>query len=192
MLREHAKVLRLIKQAGEVVGRKKLQKIVYIAQKLQLGLNQRFRFHYYGPYSEELSLEIEELGALGFLRETLEQKGGYCVYRYSVTEKGEDFLTRVPVEMVDASPIVHQLNQSTARFLELLSTVFYFDSLPRSEVEAKVFALKEKANYTVDEIDEAYRWIERLKSISVHCAKGTPSCKIVEKEDRFHVEEQQK
>ncbi|RKD23019.1 hypothetical protein BEP19_12375 [Ammoniphilus oxalaticus] len=171
MLQEHAKVLQLIKQAGEIVGRKKLQKIVYITQKLQFELNQRFQFHFFGPYSEELSLEIEELGELGFLQEKLEDKGNYRVYRYRITDKGEDFLAHVPAEVGNVTPIVNKLNRSTARFLELVSTVFYFEQLSRSEVEEKVFTLKAKSNYTTDEISEAYRWIEQLKTLSADCVR---------------------
>ena len=166
LLQEHAKVLHLLKQAGEVVGRKKLQKIVYITQKLQFEFNQRFQFHFYGPYSEKLSLEIEELCQLGFLQEMLEDKGNYNVYRYQISEKGKDFLAHVPVEMGDMLPILDKLNQSSARFLELVSTVFYFENLPREEVEEKVFTLKAKSNYTTEEITEAYRLIGELKTLS--------------------------
>jgi len=165
LLQEHAKVLHLLEQAGEVVGRKKLQKIVYITQKLKFEFNQRFQFHFYGPYSETLSLEIEELCQLGFLEEMLEDKGNYNVYRYQITDKGKDFLAHIPVEMGNMLPLLDKLNQSTARFLELVSTVFYFENLSRAEVEEKVFTLKAKSNYTKEEITEAYHWIEELKKL---------------------------
>lgn len=163
MLQEHAKVLHLLKQAGEVIGRKKLQKIVYISQKLQFNFNQRFQFHFFGPYSEELTLEIEELCQLGFVQEVLEDKGNYNVYRYSITDKGKDFLEHVPAEIGNFFPILDRMNGSSARFLELASTVLYFEKLPREEVEEKIFTLKAKSNYTVEEISEAYQWIEELK-----------------------------
>lgn len=166
MLQEHAKVLHLLEQAGEVVGRKKLQKIVYITQKLRFAFHQKFQFHFYGPYSEALSLEIEELCQLGFLQERLEDKGNYNVYRYQITEKGKDFLDHIPAELGNMLPIVDKLNQSSARFLELVSTVFYFESLSRSEVEEKVFTLKAKSNYTTEEITEAYTMIEELKTLT--------------------------
>lgn len=166
LLQEHAKVLHVLEKAGEVVGRKKLQKMVYIAQKLQYDLNQRFHFHFYGPYSEELTLEIEELCELGFIEEVLEDKGNYNVYRYGITEKGKDFLQHIPVSMGNISPVIAKLNESTARFLELVSTVFYFDHLSKEEVKEKVFTLKAKSNYTDEEIAEAYRWMDELKAVS--------------------------
>lgn len=165
MLQEHAKLLHLLEQAGEVVGRKKLQKMVYITQKLKFAFNQRFQFHFYGPYSETLSLEIEELCQLGFLHERLEDKGNYNVYRYEITDKGKDFLAHIPAEMGNMVPVLDKLNVSTARFLELVSTVFYFENLSREEVEEKVFTLKAKSNYTKEEITEAYQCIEQLKAL---------------------------
>ena len=55
------------------------------------------------------------------------------------------------------------MNTKNARFLELVSTVLYFDNLPKSEVETKVFTLKSSQNYTEEEIDEAYQYIEMIK-----------------------------
>ncbi|HJV45760.1 MAG TPA: YwgA family protein [Bacillota bacterium] len=165
MLQEHAKVLYLLRLAGEIVGRKKLQKIVYITQKLKFDLNQRFYFHFYGPYSEELTLEVEEMVELGFLEELLEDKGNYNVYRYRLTENGHSFLAHSKVELEHMSTTIEHLNQLSSRFLELLSTVFYFEDLSRDEVEEKVFTLKAKSNYTKEEITEAYKWMEELRKI---------------------------
>ncbi|RXT08726.1 YwgA family protein [Ammoniphilus sp. CFH 90114] len=164
MLQEHAKVLFLLEQAGEVVGRKKLQKMVYITQRLDYDFNQRFHFHFYGPYSEELSLEVEELCQLGFLDEVLEDKGNYNVYRYSITDKGKDFLQHVKTDVGNLSPVLDKMNESSARFLELVSTVLYFEKLTREEVEEKILTLKAKSNYSTEEITDAYSWIEGLRA----------------------------
>lgn len=169
MLTEHAKVLYLFSQAGEVAGRKKLQKIVYIAQKLQFDFNQRFYFHFYGPYSDELTLEMEEMCELGLMREEREDKGNYQVYRYGLTEKGSRFLKQTKVEMDHLALPLKKLNTSTARFLELVSTILFFEKLPRPEVEEKVFTLKAKSNYTSDEIEEAYRFILELREMCLVC-----------------------
>ena len=169
MLTEHAKVLYLFSQAGEVSGRKKLQKIVYIAQKLHFDFNQRFYFHFYGPYSDELTLEMEEMCELGLMREEREDKGNYQVYRYGLTEKGSRFLEQTKVEMDHLALPLKKLNTSTARFLELVSTILFFEKLPRSEVEEKVFTLKAKSNYTSDEVEEAYRFILELREMCLVC-----------------------
>lgn len=174
-MQEHAKVLYLLDVAKEVTGRKKLQKMVYISQKLKFDFNQRYHFHFYGPYSEELTLEVEEMVEMGFLEELLEDKGNYNVYHYRLTDQGRDFLAHSNIQMENVPAVIDRLNQLSSRFLELLSTVFYFEHLPREEVEKKIFTLKAKSNYTVDEVTEAYKWIEELKN----CTYPSDSCRII-------------
>ncbi len=99
MLTEHAKVMALLKDAGEVVGRKKLQKMVYISKKLKLPFQERYNFHMFGPYSEELTLRVEELSNLGFVKEVKEKKAGYYQYRYALTEDGETFFKEISFRM---------------------------------------------------------------------------------------------
>jgi uncharacterized protein YwgA len=56
------------------------------------------------------------------------------------------------------------MNDQNARFLELVSTVLYFDNLSKEEVTNKIFTLKASQRYTEAEIDEAYQYIESLKA----------------------------
>src|SRR3954466_4884393 len=85
--------------SGEIIGRKKLQKMIYIAKKITFPFQERFQFHFYGPYSEELTLRVEELCNMGFLDEVKENKGGYSQYRYTMTESGKEFLSLNEIEM---------------------------------------------------------------------------------------------
>ena len=71
MLKDHAKIIHAISVSGEVIGRKKLQKMIYIAKKMEFPFQERFQFHFYGPYSEELTLRVEELCNMGFLDEVM-------------------------------------------------------------------------------------------------------------------------
>ena len=50
----------------------------------------------YGPYSEELTLRIEELCEMGFLNEQFVDKGSYVQYKYNVSSEGERFLETTP------------------------------------------------------------------------------------------------
>ena len=164
MLKDHAKVMHAIAATGEVIGRKKLQKMIYIAKKLSFPFGEKFQFHFYGPYSEELTVRVEELCNMGFLDEVKEKKGGYYQYRYTLTENGTEFLTESHLEIPHIKECFTDMNSQNARFLELVSTVLYFDNLPKEEVQEKVFTLKAKQRYTVEEIDSAYQYIETLKN----------------------------
>jgi uncharacterized protein len=161
---EHAKIMKALAMAGEIVGRKKLQKMIYIAKKMNFPFYEKFGFHFYGPYSEELTLRIEELCNLGFLNEVKEKKGGYFQYRYTLTEAGEEFLSHYDIEMPHLEECMQDMNEQNSRFLELVSTILYFENLSKDEVKEKVFSLKSKQRYTEEEIEQAYVYIENLRS----------------------------
>ncbi|PYZ91597.1 hypothetical protein CR194_18350 [Salipaludibacillus keqinensis] len=166
MLNEHAKLLALFKQTGEIIGRKKLQKMVYIAKKMNLPFNEKYQLHMFGPYSEELSLRVEEVCQLQFVSEVKEKKGGYQQYRYELSEKGEDFLSMMSFHFPDATGMLEDMNHKSSKFLELVSTVLYFEELPKKEVAEKVFKLKAKQNYSEADLDEAYAYINRLHQVA--------------------------
>lgn len=160
--------MKVFAESGEIIGRKKLQKMVYIGKKLQYPFYERYDFHFYGPYSEELTLRIEELCNLGFLLELKEKKGGYYQYRYALTEVGEQFLNQNDSELPSLNGCMKEMNDQNARFLELVSTVLYFDSLKKEEVKEKVFTLKSKQRYTDEEVEDAYEYIENLRKTVKH------------------------
>lgn len=56
------------------------------------------------------------------------------------------------------------MNEQSARFLELVSTVLYFEELPKEEVKEKIFTLKSKQRYTEEEINQAYHYIDALNT----------------------------
>ncbi|MEH7111040.1 YwgA family protein [Neobacillus niacini] len=168
MLKDHAKLMQAILVSGEIIGRKKLQKMIYIAKKVEFPFHERFQFHFYGPYSEELTLRVEELCNMGFLNEIKEKKGSYFQYRYTLTDTGKEFLSLNEVEMPFLENCLCDMNGQNARFLELVSTILYFDNLSKDEVTNKIFTLKSSQKYTVEEIDQAYAYIESLKEKAVH------------------------
>jgi len=166
VLKDHAKVMQAIAASGEVIGRKKLQKMIYISKKLSFPFGEKFQFHFYGPYSEELTVQVEELCNMRFLDEVKEKKGGYYQYRYTVTDNGKEFLSENGVDIPHLQECLTDMNSQSARFLELVSTVLFFDNLPKEEVQEKIFTLKSKQRYTTDEIDSAYEYIASLKKIT--------------------------
>jgi uncharacterized protein YwgA len=100
---------------------------------------------------------------MGFLNELKEKKGGYYQYRYSLTDPGREFLSLNEINMPYLEDCLEDMNGQNARFLELVSTVLYFDNLAKDEVAEKVFTLKSKQRYTEAEVDEAYQYIDSLK-----------------------------
>lgn len=162
MLQEHAKIVDFISTAEGVTGRKKLQKMIYIMKKMGVPFQEKYEFHIYGPYSEELTARIEELCDIGFISEQLEDKGSYVQYKYEVTKEGMDFRNILEKPVLEDAAQAAKLNSKSARFLELTATLLYFDDLERKEQIEKLHAVKGKLNFTEDEITEAFAFIEEL------------------------------
>lgn len=166
MLTNHANLMRFFAEAKEITGRKKLQKMIYILQVCGLPFEEKYQFHFYGPYSEELSLRMEELCNLGFLLETKEDKSNFIQYEYRVTAEGLNFLEQFAVDMPQLPDLFPILKEKSARFLELAATMLYFRDLPRNEVEEKVQVVKPKQNYTAAEVQEAWEFIDQMMTKS--------------------------
>jgi uncharacterized protein YwgA len=157
--------MKVFAESGEIIGRKKLQKMIFIAKKMELPFYEKYDFHFYGPYSEELTLRVEELCNLGFLNEVKEKKGGYYQYRYTLTDQGNEFLQHADLDMPPIKDYVLDLNEQSSRFLELVSTILFFDNLEEDEKKDKVFTIKSKLRYTEEEYQEAIAYINKLKQI---------------------------
>lgn len=138
--------------------------MIYIAKKLQYPYKEKYEFHFYGPYSEELTLRIEELCNMGFLQEERQDKGSYVQYKYQMTDAGEHFtqMAQVPEATRDLVECINQMKDKSSRFLELVSTLLYFDYLPKEEQIEKLHVVKGKLNFTKEEIDEAFTFVMNL------------------------------
>ncbi|MGK7376532.1 YwgA family protein [Planococcus sp. 1R117A] len=162
MLQEHAKIVDFIATAEGITGRKKLQKMIYILKKIGLPFQEKYEFHIYGPYSEELTARIEELCDMGFLAEELEDKGSYVRYKYNVTQEGKDFRSTLKESVLENPEVAARLKEKSGRFLELTATLLYFDHLERAEQIEKLHIVKAKLNFTAVEIEEAFGFIDEL------------------------------
>ncbi|WP_085994004.1 YwgA family protein [Oceanobacillus senegalensis] len=165
MLDNHAKLMQFFSIAKDVTGRKKLQKMIYILQKCNVPFEEKYNFHFYGPYSEELTLRVEELCNLGFLNEVREDKSNYYQYNYTITDDGKDFLQQFAMDMPEYQEKVEKLKAKSSRFLELVATMFYFDDLHVEEIIKKVHTVKPKQKYSDEEIKEAIQFIKDIKVV---------------------------
>lgn len=163
MLHDHAKIMQFISLAGEVTGRKKLQKMVYIAKKMEFPFVEKFELHMYGPYSEELTLRVEELCEMGFLEEQRIDKGSYIQYTYEVSDEGTRFLETTGPAHKQLPSFIESMQVKSSRFLELVSTLLYFDNLSKDEQIEKVNIVKNKLKFTETEMTDAFKFIKELE-----------------------------
>lgn len=160
MLEEHAKLAELIRQAEGINGRKRVQKVVYILQKLGFAFHERYHLQIHGPYSEELTLQIEELCDFGFLLESRNHGNGHI--HYTLAESGTRFLNQHTGVLPDLSPLARQLAAEKSSFLELVAGLFYFETLPPDRIFEKIHALNKKVER--EQISGAMTYVESLKN----------------------------
>src|SRR6516162_1905831 len=78
---------------GSVYGRVRLQKMFYLLDRIGLGSELDYEYHYYGPYSAELTEQIKDAVAFGFIEETPARRASdgvpYSVFGRPTVELGE-------------------------------------------------------------------------------------------------------
>ncbi|NLC51352.1 MAG: hypothetical protein GX764_03480, partial [Firmicutes bacterium] len=84
MLRNEYALTCLFNSVQQIIGRKRLQKTVYLLQQIGFPYAGKFTYHHYGPYSSELQAEIDRLVDYRLLSETYNNKA----YIYKITEDG--------------------------------------------------------------------------------------------------------
>jgi uncharacterized protein YwgA len=117
----HLRAARVVNEAGgELVGRTRLQKIVYLAQSAGFGEEFDFEYRHYGPFSEGLADGMEIAAGLGIVTEEEKQAdwgGRYSIYR--ATDKTP------PVEDSKRAAFIQAAAQVGAIELELAATAAF-------------------------------------------------------------------
>lgn len=115
----------VVAAGGEIVGKIRLQKIVYLLD--QIGLNSGFsyEYHHYGPYSEELAEQVEDDVIFGHLyaseRRRLSDGVPYTIYSASADNSRMD----VSVAHVRIKRALAEMQRRSATILELAATIHW-------------------------------------------------------------------
>ncbi|QGP92722.1 hypothetical protein MGLY_21110 [Neomoorella glycerini] len=164
MIQSWHRLLTLIKLAGKIHGRKRLQKLVYILQSLGYAFPEEFSYYLYGPYSPELQFEVKAMVDKGLIQENRDGD----IYSYSLTENGEEVLNLLNSQQQPYSwenlpeALVKEVVEQDSQFLELVSTIMYLQNMgyENTEVIDKAKALKP---HLCRYMDEALAWVTALR-----------------------------
>ena len=74
-------------------------------------------------------------------------------------------MSQCELDMGDIKAYIDDVNGQSSRFLELVSTILYFEGLEQEEIREKVFTVKSKQRYTDEEFDEAVAYIKKLRDL---------------------------
>ena len=149
-----------VQEGQDKVGRTKLQKMLYFADRYFGWDVGRYRLHYYGPFSQNLSLTLKTA------REDLvkESKPEFGPYQYELTEQGDKLIQdfednlRDETKINKARELFRELSKWSKENLELASTLDYVNNnipgIQKDDLIHKVSTIKE--NYTLESIKDAY------------------------------------
>lgn len=164
-LENYANIVELLQIAGKIEGRKKLQKMVYILKNLGADFKEDFYFHYYGPYSDVLTIELEELKSINVIKEDVKEHDNYFpTYTYELNELNIDDVG-VKGDLENYKEVIDKLNRENSRFLELVATIMYFKKEKKYEKEdiiKKIKIVKSDKYYTDEEIKRAFDFLETI------------------------------
>jgi uncharacterized protein YwgA len=112
---------------GQVAGRVRLQKLVFLLDKLGLNSSFDYAYHHYGPYSSGLSDAIDMASAFGMIKEEFKNRASdgarYSVFsarsKLSSNPRGR-FFARKGVQSA-----INIMNAANATVLELAATAYW-------------------------------------------------------------------
>ncbi|MEM4497248.1 MAG: hypothetical protein QW692_00290 [Nitrososphaerota archaeon] len=88
--------LMVLDASGVMKGRTRLQKTMFLLkEKYGMPISLHFESYFYGPYSEELTYDIEVLKAFKAVEEERVKVNDYYESRYKLTPKGKEVLRRL-------------------------------------------------------------------------------------------------
>lgn len=116
---------------GEIVGKIRLQKVVYLLD--QMGLDSGFSYEYfhYGPYSEDLAEQVEDDVVFGYLaankRRRVSDGVPYVSYSAESSGEGESLGTHMPTGRVHSALV--EMQRRSATVLELAATIHWLATI---------------------------------------------------------------
>jgi len=148
---------------GKLVGKTRLQKTFYFLELYGLGSGLDFQYHHYGPYSEDLSLGVDDAVALDVL--SLDWKVGnnspYAVF--SVASHGslrDDDKTKSRKIVLSVLDKYDSVSLELAATADFLSKVGYEDD-PWAETR-----LRKSTKATGDRMEKAKALLSELQSLN--------------------------
>jgi len=116
---------------GEIVGKVRLQKLVYLLSQLGIESQFAFSYHHFGPYSAELADSVED--DIVFRRVSAEQRrrtDGVPFVIYKSLDENGDKRTKNVLNTPQIRTAIATIQKQTATVLELAATIHWLGARP--------------------------------------------------------------
>ena len=167
-LKRLALIALALQSTGRIVGRTKVQKLLYLAN--LCGWNAaNFSYHNYGPYSETLAEELDNMRKVGWVDEVhLETSKDRILYSYALSRKARQRALSLVGKMQDfgaeklvkkTGGLVRFLNKFESDELEIMATLVFLkrENPSRSTDDVMKLAQELKPQFGWDQISKGRR-----------------------------------
>jgi uncharacterized protein len=180
-LRRLALITLILDSAREIEGRTKFQKMAYLANLVGWSALD-FHYHNYGPYSETLAVELENMRNNGWLREqevsTVRDRvlydysfgKGTGAIKYTFVNKLLDIDPSVKRTIERTRGLIRDLNKFSADELEIMATLVFESqedpSLSHDQLVKKVHELKPR--FSIQQVRDGLRIFKIMRDVLPH------------------------
>ena len=185
-LRRLALISLVIQSAGRIIGRTKLQKIVYLANSIGWKAID-FKYHNYGPFSDSLAAELDNMKNYGWVEEReISTSRDRVLHEYYSSNKYKQTGLSQLGKIEDTVPngkqlisrtrgLVKQLNKFSADDLQIMSTLVFLRAQDPSisEDQAIDMTRKLKPQFSKEEISKGKRIFAIMKDFLDNHEKQT-------------------
>lgn len=155
----------IVKSGGEIYGKVRLQKMVYLLDQLGMKSGFSFEYHHYGPYSEELSDQVHDDIVFQRIKDVTKHRASdgvpYVVFK--AEQAGDGAKPTAHLASDTLSRAISEFSGTSATILELAATIHWL-----AEVEGiqdwKTELVKRKGAKTANgRSDKAFSLLSKLK-----------------------------
>lgn len=123
-------LLFLLAYFKEIKGRTRIQKVLYLTDKIGWNAIRDYYFYQYGPYSEGLKRELDLLVGHGLIDENEEElDNGNTLYEYKLTKNGLKYLQAIdfgPSDLVKKSEeFFEKIKRYSTDDLEIMTSLYH-------------------------------------------------------------------
>ena len=150
-LKYEKSVLLNVLQQNPNIGKTALMKAAFMLQQVKkLNLDYNFSIYTYGPYSSEVTEDVDDLVFKQLAISTIYHQNSYVGYELNVSDEGNAYAERLDQNSKTAiAEIVGFIKGKSAKDLELYATVIYIDRL-----YAKNNSWEKHSNSIVEKVHE--------------------------------------
>lgn len=167
-------ILELFNRLGEIRGKKALQKLVYLARIFGIETNYSYRFHYFGPYSDTLAQDLDNLLENNIV--SIKPSSSYILISNSQIPEKNSIENFESIESTKINELIKYFGEMSPSELELFSTAYFIDRNEKyvfgNSNKEKIIQeiMKAKPKFTEMEIRKTYNQLKDWGFLFMHSA----------------------